>query len=312
MRAVKVVGWLWFAAIAITLLLRWIDVGGPVPMVQSLLPLAGLSAVLLVALACILRIWPLAGAGAALLVPLAVLAAPWWFGGSGDLSDRDAVVMTVNLEYGQADMAQVEAAVDGLGVDVLVLTETTSATQEALDQGALATLPHRSGTVREDAGGTLILTADPHTEIELRFAAAFDHVAVEIDSGGFTWRVLGSHIYPPEMWDAQQWRADLRSVERWLDAQAPEVPLVVAGDLNASQGHPGFRSAFEGFDSAHQRVGAGWVRTWPTASWIPRFIQLDHILVRGLSPVDAGTAQIDNTDHLAAWGRLRLPVLSGD
>jgi endonuclease/exonuclease/phosphatase (EEP) superfamily protein YafD len=55
---------------------------------------------------------------------------------------------------------------------------------------------------------------------------------------------------------------------------------------------------------AHRAAGLGWVRTWPMGSGVPPFIQLDHMLERGLQVVDAGTVTIADTDHRAIWARL--------
>jgi endonuclease/exonuclease/phosphatase (EEP) superfamily protein YafD len=56
---------------------------------------------------------------------------------------------------------------------------------------------------------------------------------------------------------------------------------------------------------AHHVAGQGWVQTWPQGRRLIRpFIQLDHVLVRGLGVVDAGVVQLPGTDHAAVWARL--------
>ena len=80
----------------------------------------------------------------------------------------------------------------------------------------------------------------------------------------------------------------------------------MAGDFNSSQTHPGFRKVADRMTDAHRAAGQGWVRTWPIGSRVPPFIQLDHVLMRGLEVVDAGTVTIADTDHRAIWARLSL------
>ena len=46
-------------------------------------------------------------------------------------------------------------------------------------------------------------------------------------------------------------------------SQPDGIPLVLAGDFNASADHPGYRQVADGLVDAHRAVGAGWVRTWP-------------------------------------------------
>lgn len=57
---------------------------------------------------------------------------------------------------------------------------------------------------------------------------------------------------------------------------------------------------------AHRAAGRGWVHTWPQASAIPPFIQLDHVLVRRLGVVDAGQVTVPGTDHAMVWARVGL------
>lgn len=307
-RGGRVLGWLWLAVVAALLVLRFVDLTGPVPMVQSGLPLAGLSLVLLVLIAVLARSWVLGFSAALLGVPFAVLALPWWTGDSEAHRDDDVVVLTANLLYGRAELAEVEEQVERLGVDALVLLEVTEAGERQLaGTGIGELLPHRSGTVREDAGGTLVLTADPHTVLEDPPRSAFEQVPVRVESAAGEWTLLAAHPHPPQVTTSQQWREDLGWLSLWTQNQSEDVPLVVAGDFNASQAHPAFREVAAGMDDAHRLVGDGWVRSWPVDGPVPRFVQLDHVLSRGVTVVDAGTTDLDGSDHRSVWARLRLP-----
>jgi len=82
---------------------------------------------------------------------------------------------------------------------------------------------------------------------------------------------------------------------------------VLAGDFNASWGHPGYRAIAQTMTDAHRAAGQGWVRTWPAGRRLIRpFVQLDHVLTRGLGVVDAGVVRVPKTDHAAVWARLAL------
>lgn len=303
-------GWAWFTIALAAFALRWVDTTGPVPTVQALLPVAGLSLLALVALAALAREWVLAFTAALLVVPYAVLALPWWVGGPAEHQDQDIVVLTVNLLYGRADLGQVEQAARDLRVDALVLVEVTPEAMERLESGLLPELlPHRSGSVRTDAGGTLVLTADPHTPMPDAPSGRFDSVPVRVDSPSGTWVLLGAHTHPPSGWDSSAWRQDLTFLDGWVHRRSADEPLVIAGDLNSSHGHPAFRQATASLESTHQRVGAGWVRTWPAGGLVPAFVQIDHVLARGFTVVDAGHLVIEGSDHRAVWGRVRLAGL---
>lgn len=302
---------LWAGLGALWLVLRFVDLGGPVPILQSLLPVVGLSLVVLLALAALLRRWPVALSAAALLVPYAVLAVPWWANSPGTSQDDDVVVMSANLRYGQGDLDALADLVEAHDVDALVLLEVTASAERELESSGLtALLPHRSGTVREDAGGTLVLTAEKHELLPDQPRGVFDSVPVLVDSPRGRWSLLGAHTNPPTT-DAGQWRDDLGWLTFWQASRPADAPVVMAGDFNASQAHPALRAMAEGLTDAHEAVGGRWVRTWPLDGFgpVPAFIQLDHVMVRGLTVVDAGQDPLPGSDHAVVWARLRLPGL---
>lgn len=298
-------GWFWFAAALGLLLLRWADLGGPVPAVQSALPLVGASVAVLVVLSLVGRAWPVGLAATLLLVPFAVLALPWWVGDGEPAGEDDLVVLTANLLYGRADLGDLERDVRALDVEALVLLEVTAAGERELDRSGLGDLlPHRSGMVREDAGGTLVLTADPHEGLDESPAGRFTQVPVRVESPQGPWTLLAVHPHPPALLSAGAWREDLDELARWTQERPASELLVLAGDFNASQAHPAFRDITHGLDHAHRTVGGGWVRTWPVGGRVPTFVQLDHVLSRGFTVVDAGDLELAGSDHRPVWARL--------
>lgn len=104
-----------------------------------------------------------------------------------------------------------------------------------------------------------------------------------------------------------EWRGGLRHLAQWRGEQPADEPLVLVGDFNASFGHPGFRSVASGLVDAQRANGGGWVRTWPfVGSRLPPYVQLDHVLSRGLVLMDAGQEAIHGTDHAIVWGAYAL------
>ncbi|NLG23084.1 MAG: endonuclease/exonuclease/phosphatase family protein, partial [Actinomycetales bacterium] len=287
------------------LVLRFVDATGPVPALQAVLPMAVGSLLLLLALSLVTHRSRLALASGGLLVIGVVGAAPWlWPREFPEPSTADTVVLAANLEFGQGDLSEVVDLVRHHDVDALVLLEATSRTAEQVTEGPLADLlPHLSGQVRDDAGGTLVLTADPHLELADPPEGTFTQVAVRVQGSGGDWTLLAVHPAPPLLTTSERWRTDLAALQAWVEGRGEER-LVLTGDFNASQGHPAFRALADGMVDAHREVGAGWVRTWPMESTVPPFIQLDHILVRGFEVHDAGVANVRGSDHRAVWARL--------
>lgn len=143
-------------------------------------------------------------------------------------------VLAVNLQFGRGSMAEVTALVEDRRVAALVLLEATPATQEHLEGSRLAErLPHRSGRVRTDAGGTLVLTADPHTLLDDAPRGSFEQVPVVVhpdrEPGASDWVLLAVHPAPPLVSASTTWRTDLAELGRWVSASDPDQPLVLAG-----------------------------------------------------------------------------------
>ncbi|MCL3839012.1 endonuclease/exonuclease/phosphatase family protein [Aeromicrobium duanguangcaii] len=224
-----------------------------------------------------------------------------------DAGDGRLAVMALNAYYGDADVAQLAAAVQRHDIDVLVVPEATEpmiAKLAATEPGRRFT--HRSGQTPEsrDTEGTVILSRYPATRVDVPAGEAeiFQQPAMSVDVGGTPVLVRGVHPKPPVDDWLQDWRTGLMELGQWQRANRGR-PLVMAGDFNASSAHAPFRDAKRGmYDTA------GW---WPTSTWpldraYPPFADIDHVLVRGLSVKGSGTEDIDGTDHRAVWADLRI------
>lgn len=303
-KALRGLIWLWWLVAAGLLALRWVNLGGVIPMLQSGLPLVGMSLLVLLVLVAVMRHKLLVVMTVLLLVPMVVLARPWWFPGDQQPSAADDIVVVAsNMEFGAADVGDVERLVIEKQADALVLLEITPEALVRIEaSGIPEMLSHRSGRPRDDAGGTLIFTKEAHEQLSDVPGAVFDQVAVEVERpSAEPWVLLGAHPVPPT---APSWAAELADLRAWRDRQDDEIPLVMAGDFNASSAHPSFRGLERGMTDAQRATGPGWVRTWPQGSSLPAFVDLDHVLFRGFGVVTSGVSVIGNTDHAAVWARL--------
>ncbi|WP_040283000.1 endonuclease/exonuclease/phosphatase family protein [Tessaracoccus massiliensis] len=214
-------------------------------------------------------------------------------------------VFMLNTQYGRADVAQVAAVVDEHDPYVLVFLEYTSGFDAALrEAGLLDDFPHQVGTIREDAGGTMILGKAPLTEVERLETTPFDNIVVTTTTqtavGEVEWTLAGIHTAPPQM-GADLWAADGVAV-RDLAGRHLTDRLVMVGDFNAIDQHHTMRlltnagminprSKAEGFD--------GWRPTWPVGKRVPPFAHIDHFLhspgVAGWAPT---AVEIDGSDHM--------------
>ncbi len=293
---------------------RWLDVAREwVAVLQSLAPVAGIAVVVLTLLAMALRRKRIALVGMAASVIVLVIAVGFvWPGRAAPERPGDLVVMSANLEFGEADAASLVAAATSVHADVLVLVELTPEGADRLRAAGLdALLPYAVGTPLPGADGSVIRSRHPLTARDapkLPGETAFLQPAADLAlPDGRTVIVRAVHPFPPTDPNLEFWRSGLAGLRAWTQRQPDGIPLVLAGDFNASADHPGFRALAEGMVDAHAQTGSGWVRTWPQGRRIIRpFVQIDHVLARGLQAVAAGVVTVPGTDHAAVWARWSL------
>jgi hypothetical protein len=134
----------------------------------------------------------------------------------------------------------------------------------------------------------------------------FEAPVATIDAPGGPVVVLAAHPVPPWPVDSRRWHAEMTALATWAADTADGPPLVIAGDMNASEAHPALRRFGDaGMYDAQREVGAGPVRTWPRIAPFPfPWFHIDHVLVRGLGVADAGTVVLPGSDHDAVWAAL--------
>ncbi|YAL84321.1 endonuclease/exonuclease/phosphatase family protein [Dermacoccaceae bacterium W4C1] len=302
-RLLLTLAWAWFIVLVLWFALRFFDLQGHVPLLQALLPAAFVTLPGLLVLALLLRQRSIMAASAALALVAATMTVPWFIPRTVAGGHDDVVVMAANLLTGEANATDLQHAVTRHGVDILVLTEITPQAMSAAEaSGVTRALPYRAGEAGTRASGTIVLSRWPLNEVTAP-QGSFTQVAVSVRTPVGAWTVLGAHPMTP-LYPA--WRTDLRAIERWRQSQPTDRPLVIAGDLNSSNSHPALRAVAATMTDAHRAAGQGWVRSWPLQRRTPAFVQIDHILVRDLNVVDAGTATLRGTDHRAVWARIQL------
>jgi endonuclease/exonuclease/phosphatase (EEP) superfamily protein YafD len=297
--------------------LRWVDTTVfLVVVLQTTGPFVVVGLGLLTVATVLLRRWRmLLPVGLAFAVA-ATVAAPAFRASSTPKADTDLTVMSSNLWFGTANAGQIMDAVRFHGVDVLVLTEATPAAMRRFDaEGATTYFTQRVGVARADSHtGTMVLSRYPLTVRSAGTDPAAEgtrSIQPELDvktPKGLV-RLKVAHPTAPLHGQTDTWRAGLRALDAWKQRQAGAEPVLLAGDFNAAFGHPAFRALAEGLDDAQRTDGQGWVRTWPFAgNRFPAFVQIDHLLSRGLTIVAAGQVAVNRADHAAVWASYSVPV----
>ncbi len=313
-RGLAVVLGLALVALTAAFALRWVDVATrEVAAVQAVVPItgAGVVVVTLLALVCGLRRLALVGAvPSAVAVVLAVAS----FGLTATPSAGGAETVTLlssNLEFGGANADDVVKGVRDHRADVVVLVELTPQAVTRLKAAGLdEALPYAVGHPEAGTTGAQIRSRWPVTLIDpgkgVDGSLFWEPYALVQRPGG-AFRVKAIHTRQPIV-SARGWARDLDRIHAWQLAQPADQPLLLAGDFNASESHPGFRTMLDGLTDAHRATGGGWVRTWPQGRRIPPFVQLDHVLGRGITAIDAGVTPVRGTDHAAVWATVTLAL----
>ncbi|MGO4597868.1 endonuclease/exonuclease/phosphatase family protein [Terrabacter sp. 2RAF25] len=310
-------------AIAVVLLalagvgaLRWVDsTAYLVVVLQTAGPFVLIGLALLTVAALVLRRWAMALPVVVALAVAIAVAAPSFRASSTPKADPDLTVMSANVWIGSANANQLMDAVRFHAVDVLVLVEATPALVQRLDaEGAGDYFNQREGVARPGTfTGTLVLSRYP---LSVRNAGTDPAVEdtpsaqpeLDVTAPNGTVRLKVAHPTAPLRGDTVEWRAGLRALQTWKERLDGDELVVMAGDFNADYGHPGLRDLAQGLEDAQRTDGQGWVRTWPFAgNRLPAFVQLDHLLSRGLTVVSAGQVAINRADHAAVWASYSLP-----
>lgn len=292
--------------------LRWVDLPiATVAILQSLFPVAAAEVLAVSLLALVCRHARLALVGVVPSAVAVVLSGAALLPHTVDPGPTDLTVMSANLEFGGADAGALVRAATEHRVDVLVLVEVTPEAMSRLRAAGLdALLSRQAGSPQPGAVGTVVRSRFPVTllgdgvlpGVESRVSFQQPVISVHGPTGPFTLRAV--HV-PAPVGFPRSWRQGLAALSEWTQAQPGDVPLVLAGDFNASSAHPAYRGLADLLTDAHRASGSGWVRTWPQDSPLPPFVQLDHVLVRGFGVVASGTVVLGGTDHAAVWATLR-------
>ncbi len=248
---------------------------------------------------------PRRGAVAALLAGVLVLGGAHvsWLGPLFVPDHRPSVgpsftLLSLNVYKGAANVAQLAAAAQQ--ADVVVLLETTPDFLTRLESPAWrARFAYDLGASGQIYGDTAVFSRFPLSGSQPLGQTSFQQWITTVSvPGRKPVRLIAAHPCNP-FCGGGSFASDhalLRAAARANDV----YPLVVAGDLNATDDHaPLQRLHDDGMRSATDLVGAGWLPTYPANKVIPPLLPIDHVLVNAALNATAITrVEVAGTDHL--------------
>jgi len=273
---------------------------GALAVAVAMVPWFTLACLVPLAIALLLRAWALAGVAGLLLALGLVWIAPLYT--AADAGDDVALtVAAANVTFGLGDAGQVVALVRDNDVDLLVLTELTPESRDALRAAGLdAELPFGEVRAQPSFNGTGLWSRFP-----LESAAGLDGfvsqtIEARVATPQGTVTVFAVHPPAPGPTYHPRWSADLARLHGVL--AAAHGPILVAGDFNTTRDHRAFRD-FEalGYVNAADEAGAGFQPTFPQGRRTPPVVAIDHVLTKDAPWVATGLERhvIDRSDHFA-------------
>ena len=211
-------------------------------------------------------------------------------------------LMTANLLHQRGDPEAFRGLISAIGPDIVVTQELAEPCADVLRD----TYPYHHLRPTSGFAGRGIASG---------FPAEFGEIAMPIRKA--TWalvalgpqliRVVGMHLVNPV--EFPQWRSvrrrrqQLEALFSWTDSTDVDVPLIVAGDMNASPRWPAYRMmsgrwndlVVDAADETAQRPEPtwGWRPGWP------RMLRIDHVFGMGVRATGARVEPISGSDHHA-------------
>jgi endonuclease/exonuclease/phosphatase (EEP) superfamily protein YafD len=215
---------------------------------------------------------------------------------------RSFTLMTANLLHDHGDPRAFEDLIETMAPHIVVTQELGTECAEVLADH----YPYHQLRPAHDFTGRGIAS---------RLPAEFGDIAMPIRNA--TWaivlldsqavRLVGMHLvnpieFPP--WrSVRQRRQQLEALFEWTDSADDDVPLIVAGDMNASPSWAAYRMMSERWPDlvveANRATGGSQEPTWGWRPGWPRMLRIDHVFGVGVHATGARVEAISGSDHHA-------------
>lgn len=287
--------------------------GFPLVQLVAYTPYMLLLALLSLLVVVLCRRWLASGFLLLAVLALALAVLPREIGGPEEVPGGQPVrVLALNLGVGYAHADQVVALARARDVDLVAIQELTPEAADGLDrEGFSSDYPHRVLRPGPQADGGGIYSRWPLRDGG-SLPAAFDQPVADVEvPDSIPIRLVSVHpMAPATPSGTAEWERDFRVLP---PASSARLPLVLAGDFNATLDHANLRELLAtGYRDAAEVTGDGLVTTWPSRLEWKLPVTLDHILAeKGIAIGSYDVEKIDGSDHRAVIAELILPPVRG-
>ena len=307
---VSVVCWILAGFFMVWAILRIgaLERGFPLVQLIAYTPYGLLLSLLALLLVVLCRRWLAAGFLLLAVIALALAVLPREIGDPEQVpGGRSIRILTANLAKGKADSVELVALAEARDVDLVFLQEVSAVKALGLEQAGLsAAYPHHVLDVTERDGGGAIWSRWPLHRLPPLTVGHQPRAAVEVPDS-IPIEVVSVHpTAPMRPASTTSWEKDF---EAFPAAFSSQLPLVLAGDFNATLDHSRLRELIDtGYRDAAEVVGDGLVTTWPSTLRWPPPVTIDHVLPeKGIGFSEYDVEKIRGSDHRAVFAELKLP-----
>ena len=229
----------------------------------------------------------------------------------------DIRVLSSNLRYGRAD----PTAFVGLATasaDVITVAELTpEAVTRFNEAGIEQAFPYSLLLAGPGAGGIGLWSRYPFVPLSAPRHRRVQMPAARLQIPGISYDpVLASvHVYSPvsdRVNTVEDWSNGMAGAKAQLDnfAQAAGPgAVIVGGDYTSTPDMRQFRDLLtDGYHDAVEQTGAGFAPTFPSDTWFPPVITIDHVLTRNAEASSITTIEMPGSDHRSLLATIRVPL----
>lgn len=208
-------------------------------------------------------------------------------------------LFSANVFAGNQRLGGIAEEIRASAPDVVFLQEATPSQVEILDRsGSIAGLPHRVTIARTDPFAGLLASRWPLVDqevVEVDGRPVVIRATAVTESGPI--RLYSVHVVAPLGGAREAWAKELREVAAAVGSES--VPVLVAGDFNATWGHKAFRRVLDvGLTDAAAARGRPLQMTWMNGRVVPPVMRIDHVLTGpGLTVTTIRSGRGQGSDH---------------
>ncbi len=190
-------------------------------------------------------------------------------------------LLTANLEEDNGRAGDLGLQIRAQSPDIVVVEELSPLAFYSLQKsGALAGYRYNAAFPSFGAFGAGVWSRFPLTDVGTPTVGGLLSLRMTVSPApGRAFRLFAVHTLSPRSGaNATAWRTQLTDLRH--EASAATLPVVLAGDFNATEDNRPFRRLTGAkLRDAHDVVGAGWAPTWSaTMPLLPPVFRLDHVL----------------------------------